>query len=479
MIAVRKRYVADVARDATKNDSLATVLGYRIYKGPTPSAHPNPSIPSTMPQQHPKILITGAGIAGLSLAQGLKQASIPFHIYERDTSSSFRAQGYRIRLGPDGAGGLKRLLPEHLWRAFEATCAEVVHGGRQIDAQTGETAEWGGPGGPGGPGGGLRGRAVPMGKAYNVDRAVLRDVLLSGLEDRISFGKRLERYEAHGDREIDAYFTDGTTERGTFLVGADGIRSVVRKQLLPNMVILDTEGRAVFGKTNITHEMVRDMAEGIGHGISVIGEGPGSRMKLFTDGMRFDREQSSRFEEQLGLKVPPDYIYWVLVFRKDFVSHEEGKSLLHVSAEQSVKMSLDLTAHWSVKNRAILKHQIPEAASTLAFLTASPNFVSEYSAGKPAHLKSHVTLIGDSLHPMPPVGGVGANSGLQDAADLCDALTLFCNAEEESERERLITACEEKMLERAQEAVARSSGGGAHFFGMKPVGELKVARLWH
>ncbi len=61
-----------------------------------------------------KVIIIGAGIAGLSLAQGLKHATpgIPFHLFERDSSASLRAQGYRIRISSDGAGALKRLLPE-------------------------------------------------------------------------------------------------------------------------------------------------------------------------------------------------------------------------------------------------------------------------------------------------------------------------------------------------------------------------------
>lgn len=420
--------------------------------------------------QQSRILIIGAGLGGLALAQGLKQAQVPFHIYERDTSASFRAQGYRIRISPDGAAAIRRLLPTHLWEVFEATCAEMVHGGHQIDADSAQTTEWGTR--PG-----IRG-GFPGGKAYNADRVVLRNLLLSGLEQDVSFGKRLERYETNSDGEVVAHLADGTSERGAFLVGADGIRSVVRKQLLPDYVILDTEGRAVFGKTLITKEIVEKIPEWVGHGIAVAGKGSEDRIKLFTDGMRFDRELSSKFGQKLGLEIPADYIYWVLVFRSDVVSPEEEQSLLRFSDEQSAQKAQDITVNWHELLQTVVKNQVTEAASTLAFLTASPNFVEEFAA-KPAQLRSRITLIGDSGHPMPPVGGVGANAGFQDSSDLCDALIAFRDTTEAHEQEQLISSYEGKMLHRAKEFVDRSSGGAGHFFGMRPVSELKPAALWH
>ena len=45
-------------------------------------------------------------------------------------------------------------------------------------------------------------------------------------------GKKLHRVEQDG-AGVTALFTDGTRERGDLLVGADGIRSTVREQFLP------------------------------------------------------------------------------------------------------------------------------------------------------------------------------------------------------------------------------------------------------
>jgi flavin-dependent dehydrogenase len=46
----------------------------------------------------PPVIIVGAGITGLVLAQALKKASIPFYIYERDPNPSYRGKGWGITI---------------------------------------------------------------------------------------------------------------------------------------------------------------------------------------------------------------------------------------------------------------------------------------------------------------------------------------------------------------------------------------------
>jgi hypothetical protein len=82
----------------------------------------------------PHVIVIGAGLGGLCLAQGLKKAGKSVSVYERDVSKSFRPQGYRIRIDPDGSTALQKNLSEDLWRLFQATCANIKIGLTTIDA---------------------------------------------------------------------------------------------------------------------------------------------------------------------------------------------------------------------------------------------------------------------------------------------------------------------------------------------------------
>ncbi|KAF5649975.1 cercosporin toxin biosynthesis [Fusarium sp. NRRL 52700] len=406
-----------------------------------------------------RVLIVGGGLGGLVLAQGLKHTSppVPFHIFERDSSADFRPQGYRIRINPDGAGALQKLLPDHLWNSYEDTCALFNPAMNGLDAVTGQAPA---------PSGERRGPPPTMeGKYYNADRVVLRNVLLQGLEDDISFGKTFESYRVTRDG-VEVTFTDGTKETGTILVGADGTRSHIRRQLMPNYTVLDTECGAIYGKTFIKPETRASIANEFFRGICLAGDSSKPGLKLFTDTMEFP--QDLNFDKRTKYSVPDDYVYWVLCI---------NRTLLGIAAEdlqgaQSVEMALEMTKSWHPTVRSLLQSQDASASSTLAFFASSPEtFKRELDGLVKSRDGAAVTLLGDAAHPMTPVGGVGANSAFQEAADLCSVITrASLGAEALKEYARLMT-------ERGEKTVGLSSGGAEHMFQMKPFSELKVASL--
>ena len=84
------------------------------------------------------ILISGAGVSSLLLARSLLRSSIPFQIFERDKSISFRAQGYRLRLSSEGLSAIESALGPEDFPKFWDKCSKTGGGGfSALDARTG------------------------------------------------------------------------------------------------------------------------------------------------------------------------------------------------------------------------------------------------------------------------------------------------------------------------------------------------------
>jgi 2-polyprenyl-6-methoxyphenol hydroxylase-like FAD-dependent oxidoreductase len=72
--------------------------------------------------------------------------------------------------------------------------------------------------------------------AVNMSRAILNETLVDKAWSscvEMHFEKRLAKIEDRSDRPIVATFTDGSTAEGDFLIGADGVHSMVRQHVIP------------------------------------------------------------------------------------------------------------------------------------------------------------------------------------------------------------------------------------------------------
>ena len=123
----------------------------------------------------PHVLIIGAGITGLLLAQSLKRHSIPFTIFERDPSASYHGKGWGLTIHW-ALQNLLDLLPEEIVERLPETYVdpEAVEKGETgnflfFDLRTGE-ALW----------------RVPPNKRMRVSREKVRGLMMQGLDIKVS-----------------------------------------------------------------------------------------------------------------------------------------------------------------------------------------------------------------------------------------------------------------------------------------------------
>lgn len=168
-----------------------------------------------------KILIAGGGIGGLTAALCLIDAGFEVQVLEQ--AAGFAEVGAGLQVSPNGMKVLARLgLAEALEAvAFRPETIEMRlgRGGRQLFTVPLKQAALDRYGAP----------------YIHIHRADLQEVLVRALMARaphaIRTGTKIAGFEAD-DRGVTVRLAGGGMVRGDVLVGADGIHSVVRTQLL-------------------------------------------------------------------------------------------------------------------------------------------------------------------------------------------------------------------------------------------------------
>jgi 2-polyprenyl-6-methoxyphenol hydroxylase-like FAD-dependent oxidoreductase len=357
-----------------------------------------------------RVIVIGAGLGGLCLAQALRKAGVAVEVYERDREPGSRWEGYRIHLDPAGARSLRACLPHPLWEAFLATSG---HGGdlgfvtEQLDelviVEESITYPYGG--------------SDPTENHYAVDRATLRRLLLARLDDAVHFGAEFVRYEHTGDGRVAAIFADGHRAVGDVLVGADGTSSRVRRQYLPH-----AEPVAA-GVGGVAHKLFLDdstrawIPRRLQDGMNlVIADGP---VSLFTSVYEPPPGARSALQAATGVAaagIDAPYILCALNVDPAVLPHD-----LTALDDDAVRRTVDrLVAGWHPDLRRLLAESDPASRNALSF-TVSPQIAPWQS--------TNVTVLGDAIHTMPPTGGLGGNTALRDARLLGQMLTAVARGD--------------------------------------------------
>ena len=387
--------------------------------GLIPSTNP----PTTDNENYPHIAIIGGGIGGIALAVACLHRGIPFTLYERDNNFDARSQGYGLTL-------------QQASKAIEGFGITSLVGGvistrHLVHTTDGKViGEWG-----------VRKRIQSDVKTsskrsnIHIARQSLRLALLEQLggNDAVKWGHQLIDFK--NDKGVELNFqVDGKIKsaKADLVVGADGIRSSVRKLLISE----DITPLRYLGCMVIL-------------GICPISALEGHNSSLLDSATVF---QTANGNERIYIMpYTSDSVMWQL----SFPMLEEDAKTLSKQGPQALKEEACRRTQWH--------DPIPQILSATSEAQVSGYPVYDRELLKPELLEKtqQVTLIGDAAHPMSPFKGQGANQALLDALALARGITKGCRPSSQWRkagiRKSVLSEFESEMLERSAVKVKDSA----------------------
>jgi 2-polyprenyl-6-methoxyphenol hydroxylase-like FAD-dependent oxidoreductase len=216
------------------------------------------------------------------------------------------------------------------------------------------------------------------------------------------------------------------------VIGADGVGSAVRGQLLPHATVRDVGLRCIYGRMPIDAGTDGLVPEDFHRGFCWVADDDGY-------GAGF---APVRFRSR-----PPgasDYLMTTLVATSQRLGLTD-EELFGLSPVELWQIAVRATESWHPVLRRLLAHADPDTFFPIVIRAGER--LDAWPSGP-------VTLLGDAIHTMPPTGGVGANTALQDAATLSGA--LLAAARGGTSLTEAVAAYERVMLPRGFDTIENS-----------------------
>jgi 2-polyprenyl-6-methoxyphenol hydroxylase-like FAD-dependent oxidoreductase len=377
----------------------------------TSASHP---IPDT--ENYPHVAIIGGGIGGVALAVACLHRGIPFTLYERDNNFDARSQGYGLTLQQ-----ASKAIEGFGIFSLEEGVVSTRHLVHTTDGKI--IGEWG-----------MRKWIEPDTKTakkrsnIHIARQSLRLALLEQLggHDAVQWGHQLIDLNILEDTVDLSFQVDGEMKnaKANLVVGADGIRSSVRKLVIGE----DSTPLRYLGCIVIL-------------GICTLKALDGIDSPLLDSATVF---QTANGNERIYIMpYTSDSVMWQL----SFPMSEDDAKVLSAQGPQALKEEAFRRTQWHDPIPQIL------AATQAAQVSGYPVYDRELLKSELLEKTGPVTLIGDAAHPMSPFKGQGANQALLDALMLARELSRGCRPLSEWRktgiRESVLTQFESEMLERS------------------------------
>ncbi|KAH7384009.1 FAD binding domain-containing protein [Pyrenochaeta sp. MPI-SDFR-AT-0127] len=377
------------------------------------------------------VLVIGAGVSGLLLAQQLRMSKIPFRIFERDNDLLTRGVGWGLTLHWS-LPALRQLLPQDLLAQLPQTYVDraAVERGESstfpfFDLSTGE----------------LKGSSPKASEdqRVRVTRQRLRKLLATGID--IQWEKAFQGFH-EDDESVTAVFEDGTTCQGQRIIGCDGSHSRVRRAVFPEGFANYQIPVRMFG---FTMRVIKEQARPILDLDPFFLQGTASANDTF---MYISLLESPDRVEPI---IDDTYTYQICISANTNTS--ALNQLLNKAVASTSKERIDII-------KQVARDWAEPFCSFVSLIPDTTDVkqldIDDFPPSSGKHGSERVLLVGDASHAMTMYRGEGANHAIVDILDFKEKILPQLHSSDSTALQSNICQFRDGVIARTRPAVLAS-----------------------